>query len=215
VPELQKRGHETLCVDLPINEPEAGAERYAHVIAEALNGIKQRAIVVAHSASGMFLPLVPNYHHIAHMVFLAAVIPESGKSLMERFQMDRHMFNAEWVAKDPTKDFSVAREFLFHDCDTAVASWAVTTIRLMYARGAMEEPCPLHSWPSAPSTYILPTDDRTISPAWWRKEAERLLGFPPLDIAGRTLPPYLAAGAACCHAGPGSQLEPSVLLPAT
>lgn len=188
VPELEQRGHHSLCVDLPTNEPEAGSERYAQVIAETLAGQQSKAVVVAHSASGMFLPLVPGCCSVAHMVFLAAVIPEPGKSLMQRFQADRQMFNPEWVGKDPTQDPAVARQFLFHDCADQVANWALTTERLMYARAAMDEPCPLHSWPEVPSTYILPMEDRTINPAWWRKEAERLLGFPPLEVPGGHCP---------------------------
>lgn len=188
VPELEKRGHQTICVDLPIDEPEAGAERYAQIIAGTLSHQHSPAVVVAHSASGLFLPLVPDYYNVAHMVFLAAAIPEPGQSLRQRFQADRRMFNPEWVGKDPTIDPAVARAFLFHDCGAAIADWALTTVRLMYARAALEQPCPLHSWPHVPSTYILPSDDRTISPGWWRKEAERLLGFPPLEIPGGHCP---------------------------
>jgi hypothetical protein len=131
VPELERRGHKTICVDLPTNEPDAGTARYAQVVAETLSQSKEPAIVVATSASGMFMPLVPAYARVARMVFLAALVPEPGKSVMKRFQADPEMFNPEWVGKDPTKDPAVARRFLFHDCEAAVADWALTTLRLM------------------------------------------------------------------------------------
>lgn len=188
VPELKRRGHQAVCVDLPTDEPEAGAARYARVIADTLASIKTPAIVVAHSASGMFLPLVPDYCAIEHMVFLGALIPEPGKSVRQRFQADREMFNPEWVGQDPTMYPSVAKKFVFHDCEPAIAEWALTTMRLMYARAAMEEPCPLQKWPDVPSTYILPSEDRTINPEWWRREATRLLGTPPLEIGGGHCP---------------------------
>jgi pimeloyl-ACP methyl ester carboxylesterase len=188
VPELTKRGHRTVCVDLPTNEPDAGAARYAQVIAEAVEQTRKPAIVVAHSASGMFLPLVPDYYPVEHMVFLAALIPEPGKSVRQRFQADREMFNPEWVGQDPTTYPFLAKKFVFHDCGPAVAEWALTTMRLMYARAAMEEPCPLQRWPKVPSTYILPREDRTINPEWWRREATRLLGKPPLEIGGGHCP---------------------------
>lgn len=188
VPQLAKLGHETVCADLPTNEPDASATRYAEVIAESLKGSKERAIVVASSASGMFLPLVPDYADVARMVFLAAVVPEPGKSLMERFQADYEMFNPEWVGKDPTRDPDVAKRFLFDDCTPAVVEWAVKNLRLMYARAAMMERCPLQRWPQVASTYILCRKDRTINPAWWRKEAERLLGEPPFELPGGHCP---------------------------
>jgi pimeloyl-ACP methyl ester carboxylesterase len=188
VPELKKLGHETVCPDLPTNEPEASATRYAQVIGESFKDSRARAIVVASSASGMFLPLVPEYAPVARMVFLAAVVPEPGKSMMQRFRDDPEMFNPEWVGKDPTKDPEVARRFLFHDCSPAVTQWAVANLRLMYARAAMMEPCPLQQWPQVPSTYILCREDRTIDPEWWRREAERLLGEKPIELPGGHCP---------------------------
>lgn len=188
VPELQRRGYQTTCVDLPVNEPDAGASRYAQVIAEALKGSVKPAIVVATSASGMFLPLVPQYRRVAHLVYLAAVIPEPGRSFRERFQTDPGMFNPEWIGKNPTIDPAFAREFLFHDCEPAVAEWALTTMRLMYARAALDEPYPLQRLPDVGSTYISCGEDRTINPDWWRKEAERLLRVSPLELPGGHCP---------------------------
>jgi pimeloyl-ACP methyl ester carboxylesterase len=188
VPELESRGHQTICVDLPVNEPQAGAARYAQVIAEALARSKQAAIVVATSASGMFLPLVPEYGLVTHLVYLAAVIPEPGKSFVQRFRDHPEMFNPAWIGKDPTKDLSVAKKFLYHDCEPAVAEWALKTVRLMYARAAMTEPCPLQRLPDVPSSYIVCREDRTVNPDWWRKEAERLLPVPPLELPGGHCP---------------------------
>jgi pimeloyl-ACP methyl ester carboxylesterase len=188
VPELKRRGHQTICVDLPTNEPAAGAARYAQVIADSLKEAQESPIVVATSASGMSLPLVPEYARVKRMVFLAALIPEPGKSVMQRFQADPLMFNPEWVGKDPTKDPAAARQFLFHDCEPAVADWALTTLRLMYAREAMFEPCPLQRWPGVPATCILCRADRTVNGNWWRKEAERLLRVAPIELPGGHCP---------------------------
>lgn len=125
---------------------------------------------------------------MSRMVFLAALVPEPGKSVRQRFKDDPEMFNPEWVGQNPAIDPAVARRFLFHDCTEDVTRWALTTLRLMYARAAIEEPCPLQSWPMVPSTYILPTEDRTINPGWWRREAQRLLGIPPVEIPGGHCP---------------------------
>jgi len=83
--ELESRGHKTLAVDLPIDEPEASAGRYADCIAAALRWAEP-AIVVAHSASGLFQPLVPERVEVARLVFLTAVIPKIGTSLIEQYR---------------------------------------------------------------------------------------------------------------------------------
>src|SRR5260370_22450525 len=74
IPELVRRGHEAVRMNLPTNEPEASATRYADVIAQAIPADRDDAIVVAHSASGLFLPLVPEKRRVRRLVFLAAVI---------------------------------------------------------------------------------------------------------------------------------------------
>lgn len=75
VPELERRGHDVVRMNLPTNEPEASATRYAEVIGAAIPADRDDAIVVAHSASGLFLPLVPAHRRVNRLVFLAAVIP--------------------------------------------------------------------------------------------------------------------------------------------
>src|SRR5580698_1153191 len=49
VSQLRARGHECICVDLPTDEPDASATRYAEVVGAALAGVN-KATVVAHSA---------------------------------------------------------------------------------------------------------------------------------------------------------------------
>ena len=61
VPELQRRRHWAICVNRPTDEPEASGTRYAQVIAEALRNSTEAPVVVAHSVSGVFLPLLPTH----------------------------------------------------------------------------------------------------------------------------------------------------------
>ena len=92
---------------LPTNRRQAGT-RYAQVIAEALRDSTDAPIVVAHSVSGVFLPLLRTYCSVSRMVFLAAFVPEIGKSPMEQLQGSPEMFWPDWIGKDPTKDDTVA-----------------------------------------------------------------------------------------------------------
>jgi alpha/beta hydrolase family protein len=188
VPELHRRGHQTICVTLPTNEPDASATRYAQVIAELLPDSSEPLMVVAHSVSGVFLPLVPSYHHVSRIVFLAAFVPEIGKSPMEQLQAHPEMFWPDWVGKDPTKDDNIALHYLFHDCDDKTAHWALTTRSLMYARRVLTETYPLGSWPRVPSSYILCRDDRTLRADFWREQVRRQLGVDAIELAGGHCP---------------------------
>ncbi|HTB14535.1 MAG TPA: hypothetical protein VK752_23350 [Bryobacteraceae bacterium] len=106
VPELQKLGHETILVDLPTDQPNASATVYASCIADSV--ANDAAIVEAHSASGLFLPLVPAKRRVARIVFLAAVIPQIGKSLVDQVHSEPDMMNPDWRGKNPIEDDSIA-----------------------------------------------------------------------------------------------------------
>jgi pimeloyl-ACP methyl ester carboxylesterase len=190
IPEIESRGHRTLTVDLPTNEPQASATLYADVIVQTLdqaNHPLHDVVVVAHSASGMFLPLVAARRAIKHMVFLAALVPQIGTSILGQFQGCPEMLNSEWVGKNPMDD-DVARRFLFHDCAPDIVEWALTTRRLMNARAAMGEVCPLEVWPGVNSSYVVCADDRTISPVWSRQVAREQLGVEPIEMYGGHCP---------------------------
>ena len=187
VRELSARGHQSVLADLPTDTPDSSATVYARAIADTIPAGTNDAIVVAHSASGMFLPLVPGYCKIGRMVFLAAVVPQVGASVLDQVKADPNMLSPEWIGKNPTND-EVAMEFLFHDCSPDVAQWALTTRRLLIAKQAMIEICPLPSWPSVPSSYIVCADDRTIQPQWSRRVARERLGVEALELPGGHCP---------------------------
>jgi Alpha/beta hydrolase family len=188
VSELQKRGHGVVCADLPTDEPDASGARYAQAIAESMRDSSEAPIVVAHSVSGTFLPLLPAHCPVSRMVFLAAFIPEIGKSPMEQLQASPEMFWKDWIGKDPTKDDGVAVQYLFHDCDPETVAWALTTRKLMHARRALTETCPLRSWPDVPASYVLCREDRTLRPDFWRKQVRKQLRIDPIELAGGHCP---------------------------
>lgn len=176
VAELERRGHRTIAPALPANTPDASATVYADEIVRSLPGDASNVVVVAHSASGLFLPLVPARRPVRHIVFLAAVIPKIGASLADQFRSEPDMLNPEWIGKDPAASEEIAMRFLFHDCTPEVARWALTTRRLMHAQRAYTEVCPLDRRPAVPSTYIVCSEDRTVRAAWSRSAARERLG---------------------------------------
>ena len=181
--ELASRGHESIAVDLPLGRPEWSASDYAQVIAAALR--TEDAIVVAHSASGLFLPLVLQFAPVGHLIYLASILPLPGSSFSSQVQNDPKTYNPEFLQINPSNfnDAAVQR-FLLHDCPPDLLAWAQSTIRLLYAKQAITEITPLKEWPQVSSSYISCTDDLTINPAWWEAAAERRLGIKPIRMNG-------------------------------
>lgn len=188
--ELERRGHRVLAPALRADRVDESLAFHAGTVVEALeqSGFDPgETIVVAHSAAGMYLPLVVERWCPRRMVFLAAVVPQPGVSLMDQFRADRSMMNPAWVGKNPMDD-AVALEFTLHDCPPERLGWAMSTRALFHAKQAMEEPSPLKNWPSVPASYIVCADDRTVTPDWQRRAARELLGVEPLELPGGHCP---------------------------
>ncbi|HVF49576.1 MAG TPA: alpha/beta hydrolase [Pyrinomonadaceae bacterium] len=196
VPELEKRGQQTVTPSLPVDEPAASGTRYAEVIAQALEDAGDDVVLVGHSASGMFIPLVPSLRPIRRLVYLAALIPQPGASIREQLAVEPDMLNPEWLAafragNDPSTNDDVAIKFLFHDCPPEAMSLGLATRTRMYAEGAMTEIFPLEALPEVPSSYIVCSDDRTITPQWSRRTARERLGVEAVELPGGHCP-YLS-----------------------
>lgn len=174
---LAARGHGIVTPELPKQAPGWGLQDYGASIARAVPG--PRTIVVAHSFSGVFLPLVAGLRDCARIVFLAAVIPEPGRSVREQATEDPGMFSPAWLEAGPrwfdgSQVESLAREFLFHDCDEATIRWAIGTMEIFDTRHLVTEAAPFRRWPDVPATCIVATGDRTLTADWGRRAGRRL-----------------------------------------
>jgi pimeloyl-ACP methyl ester carboxylesterase len=182
---LEERGHRVLAPELPKHAPEWSLADYAAHVAAHVPG--PDTVVVAHSFSGVFLPLIAERAPLAHLVFLAAVIPEPGKSVRTQFLEDPGMFNpawieagARWFAGAPTEP--LARELLLHDCDEATLAWGLGVIELFDTRHLVVEPAPFTAWPDTATASIVATGDRTVTADWIRRTARRVLGVESVEI---------------------------------
>lgn len=184
--ELERRQHAVITPELPAGEPDSSASRYAEVIASAIPEY-EKPVVVAHSASGWFLPLVASLRSVRRMVFLAAAVPKIGTSFMELFEAETDMINPAWMGKDPRTE-AIADEFLFHDCPPQRLPWAHATIRVLNLRRPWEEHYPLAQWPNVPASYILCSADRTIQPTWSRRVARTQLHVEPIELVAGHCP---------------------------
>ena len=196
IPELEKHGHQVITPSLPVDEPASSGTRYAEVIAQALKDAGDDVVLVGHSASGMFIPLVPSLHPIRRLVYLAALIPKPGDSIRGQLAADPDMLNPDWLAAfrtghDPSTNDEVAIRFLFHDCEAEAIDLGLKTRMKMYAERAMAEVFPLEALPEVTTSYIVCSGDRTISPDWSRRIARKRLGVEAIELPGGHCP-YLS-----------------------
>jgi pimeloyl-ACP methyl ester carboxylesterase len=182
VPELEARGHRAATVDLAPEEQSAGAARCAELVLQAFDGLSE-LVLVGHSVAGLIIPLVAERRPLRRLVFLHALLPRPGQSVVDQLAAEPDMFNPEMFSvKTPFwEEEAVATRFLLHDCPPDIAHDAFR--RLRPEPGVLgREVTPLQAWPDVPSAYIVCTGDRTATPAWARRAARERLGVEPIEI---------------------------------
>lgn len=184
-PILHAHGHRTVTPQLPPAARDWRFQDYASAIASAIDS--PGAILVGHSASGTFLPLVPAVRDCRLLVFLAAMIPEPNRSVRDLMLEDPAMFSTSWLQAGPrwrnkVEHAALADEFLFHDCEPARLEWARSTLQLCDIQHLAAEPLPIPAYPRVPVASIVATGDRTLSPAWSRRMSARTLGVDPIEL---------------------------------
>jgi pimeloyl-ACP methyl ester carboxylesterase len=189
-PELETLGHRVITMDLPVSIPGLGAVDYAQTVIDALEGSEAPA-VVGHSMSGVVIPLVAAARPVHRLVFLAAFLPEPGRSVnqqraTEPIDVRVQPKTAEWTDLGDGVWMvgpNTATEIFFHDATPDIAGWATARLRPQ-SYAVMDEVTPLESWPAVESRAIVCAHDRALNPDWFRTAARERLGIEAAEIAG-------------------------------
>ena len=196
-PLLESRGHRAVAVDLPCEDPEAGATRYAAIVDAALPRTDD-LVLVGHSLGGLTIPLVAARRPTRALVFLCGLVPAFGHSFAAQIAADPAIY-APGYAAHPGRvthpdgstswaDPASVREVFYHDCTPVDVAWAWSCLRRQ-ARAPRNEPCPLSAWPAVDRMVsILCQDDRAIAPTWSRRVARDRLGVDALELPGSHSP---------------------------
>lgn len=191
IAELGRRGHRAVAPDLPIDDPQAGASRYAAVAAQAAVRFESPVVAVGHSLGGLVIPMLPELLRIEELVFLCSPLPIPGTSLSQQQERDPDIFFRDSLPPDMLREGrrverspESAIAVFFHDCPDDVARFAVARLRPQATR-PMTEPSPVSSWPPAVRCrYVMCRDDRIMNPGWCRREVPRSLGVRPIELRG-------------------------------
>lgn len=201
-PHLEEAGRTVLTPDLPMDDDSAGAADWAVVVMDSIDAAvdpdDRDVVVVAHSISGLCLPVIAERRAIRRMVFLSALLPVPGLRFADYLATQPGMlpFSEHVAAVGEDIGFawdSVHRAF-YHDCIDTVSRRAHAELRRQSIT-AFLEPCPLIAWPDTDATVIVMRDDRVVSPEWSRRVASTLPRADLVELDGGHSP-FLADPAA-------------------
>ncbi len=188
--ELTRLGHRVVAPDLPVEVPGLGAADYAAAVAAAIDPAS-RPLVVGHSMGGLVIPLVAALRPVQRLVFLAAFVPEPGRSANQQREVEpidspAPLTVAEWTDRGQnvwTIGAATARELFYQDAPAELVAWATERLRPQ-CYDVFGEPSPLESMPDVPADVIVCRDDHAISPGWVRSVAQARLGTNAREIDG-------------------------------
>jgi pimeloyl-ACP methyl ester carboxylesterase len=186
IPDLRERGHEAIAPELPLDDPAATFEDRARPAVEALAGIADPVVIVGHSMSSTYAPLVANERDGALLVHLCPRLgsfaaPEGAPAA---FRSD--------LAFPPTRPDGTS----VWDPDVAMASIyrrlpEAKARELAERRIPMAMPpdaFPLPGPPDVRAALIYAAEDEVFEPAWERFMAREVLRVEPIEIPGGHFP---------------------------
>lgn len=194
-PLLEQGGHDVVAMDLPCDDGSADLTKYAGVVYDALEGRGDDVVLVGHSMGGLTIPLVAARRPALHLVYLCAVVPKIGRSLMDQVVEDPDMSTLSYLAalsedadnRQSWVDLELTRSHLYADCDDAAADAAIERLRPQ-AVYPMHLEYPLAELPPVPSTYIVCRDDRMLTNSWSKRVAKDRLGAQLIELPGSHSP---------------------------
>lgn len=183
VPELERRGHRAIAVDIQENDPSMDLDGFAAVVEAAMGDDAEDVILVAQSLGGFTAPMIRK--PVRMIVLLNAMIPRPGESPNDWWGStgsESARRQADLAAgRDPEFDFD--RHFLHDLPDDARAELLSGEAREPSA-AAMAQPCAFARWPSVPTKVLIGRDDRFFPAEFQRRVAKDRLGLDADQIPG-------------------------------
>src|ERR1700674_4743137 len=141
--ELERDGHATSAADLPCEDPEAGAERYADEVVHSMPKTADGVVLVGHSLAGLTIPVVAGRTRTVKTIYLSAMLPVVGLSfdaqhadLGTGFEpSEPAVANSDGSASWPERG---AIEVFYQDCDPEIARASAQRLRKQHWRITQE-----------------------------------------------------------------------------
>jgi pimeloyl-ACP methyl ester carboxylesterase len=187
-PELERRGHRTFAMDLPIDRPGVYMDGYADAAFEAIRGqIADDAFLVGHSMGGMVIPRMAEKMPKARLIFLCAGFANtSEEEQLESLAATTGDFFG-WLIVDDQGRCTMSKEnaitAFYQDVEPEIADRAVAGLRPQWAE-AFNKVDPIAPYADRVAQVIYTTEDRIIDPEKHRKMSEERFGITPVALPG-------------------------------
>jgi pimeloyl-ACP methyl ester carboxylesterase len=187
-PELERRGHRTFAMDLPIDQPGVYMDGYAEAALEAINGkVADDAFLVGHSMGGMVIPRMAAKMPKARLIFLCAGFANtSEEERLESMAATTGDFFG-WLIVDDQGRCTMSKEnaitAFYQDVEPEIADRAVAGLRQQWAE-AFGNVNPIEPYADQVAAVIYTTEDRIIDPEKHRKMSEERFGITPIALPG-------------------------------
>jgi pimeloyl-ACP methyl ester carboxylesterase len=187
--ELRSRGHTTVAPTLWTGDDTETLADYADTVVNMID-TPEELFVVAHSFGGFTAPLVAERLPTAGLIYVTAMIPQSGEPPADWWSNTGH---PEAVRIQAAKDGGLTGSpdpyvVYFHDVPKHLADQVSSREPPPPSNTAYYEPWPLDTHPATPTRYILCTEDRLFPAAFQRQLARDRLGITPNEIASGHCP---------------------------
>ncbi|BBZ75347.1 hypothetical protein MANY_06840 [Mycolicibacterium anyangense] len=194
-PELERRGHRVITVDVRFDDPAATFEDHATTFAAAVQDCDEDVVAVGHSLGSFAFPWIAERRPVRHLVYLCGLVAEPGRTCAE-LDREQGILNPGYragLAKvgggTRWADLELAREVFYSDCDDDVVEAAIPRLRTQAVR-PMTQRCPYDRLPAVPATSVVCAADRMVDPAWSRRVAAEILDAPVVELPGGHSPFY-------------------------
>lgn len=183
VPELQRRGHAAVSVDIPEDDPALGLPEYARLVEEAI-GDRRDVVLVAQSLAGFTAPMVRT--PVRMVVLVNAMIPEPGEtpgSWGDNTGSSAARRAADEVA-GRSGEFDEETYFLHDLSPEARAVLTAPGPPREPSDTPFRQPCVYQRWPDVPIKVLIGSDDRLFPADFQRRTARDRLGVDADEIPG-------------------------------
>jgi len=183
VPELERRGHQAIAIDIAQDDPALGLPEYAEIVDQAI-GDRRDVVLVAQSMGGFTAPMVSK--PVAMIVLLNAMIPEPGETPGHWFETSgaHEARLAADAAAGRSGEFDVTTHFLHDLSPAAMEALTAAGPPRQPADTPFRQPCAFRHWPGIPIKVLAGADDRLFPAEFQRRQAKDRLGIDADQIPG-------------------------------
>jgi pimeloyl-ACP methyl ester carboxylesterase len=191
VPHLEEAGCEVVVPELPVDDPEAGIERYVATVESALEGRTEPPLVVGSSLGGVTACVFAARHPVRALVTVNAVVPWPRRAItadMADLPQPEFLQSIDYNP-DGSTTFrpEAAVELVFHESEPEIAHEAAARLRRQ-AGLPFTEPCPFDALPDVPRMGVTSGEDRLLRPEWLERAIRERLGIEPRLLPGDHTP---------------------------